>query len=275
MVMRPKEEHELLSPTEQCEFCSGVGMLLFLVKHSRPDLANPTRELAKVMDGGTKDHQKELYRVIKYVLDTKKDALHLRPKEATLNDMWELKAYSDSDFSGDKDFRRSVTGFIVYLMGVPISWKSKGQKSVSLSSTEAEYVAVSEVCMEIIYIKQVLEFLGVKVKKPISVHVDNVGAIYLATNSTTSSRTRHIDTRYHFVREYVEDGVVEIVFVRSTENTADMFTKNVNKELLEKHSKDFLRSMSLEKEEKENEKESRMMKEQEEKEEDEEDNETD
>ena len=96
-----------------------------------------------------------------------------------------------------------------------------------LSSTEAKYVAVSEVCTEILFIKQVLEFLGVKIAYPIVVNVDNIGAIYLAKNETMGQRTKHIDVRHHFVREYIEDGIVKIVFIRSEDNMADPFTKNM------------------------------------------------
>ena len=121
---------------------------------------------------------------------------------------WDLKAFSDSDFAGDIDSRKSVSGYIIYLCGAPIAWQSKGQKSVLLSSTEAEYMAVSEVAMEILYVVGILNFLGVEVKYPIEVNVDNIGAVYLSKNATTGSRTKHIDARYHFVREYIEDGVV-------------------------------------------------------------------
>jgi hypothetical protein len=153
---------------------------------------------------------------------------------------WEMKAFCDSDFAGDKETRISVTGFVIYVMGALILWRSRGQKSVTLLSSEAEYVALSEVCAEIMFIKQVLEFLKVKVELPIVVNVDNVGAIYLASNATTSQRTRHIDVRYHFVRDYVEDGVVQIVFVRSEDNDADMFTKNVSKDVYKRHMEKYM-----------------------------------
>ena len=90
-----------------------------------------------------------------------------------------MKAYCDSDFAGDADTRRSVSGYVIYLMGCPIAWKSKGQKNVTLSSTEAEYVAVSEISSEILFLKGLLEFLGLDIDYPIHVHVDNIGAIYL------------------------------------------------------------------------------------------------
>ena len=160
----------------------------------------------------------------------------ISPTRSFIDNNWILKAYCDSDYSGDKDTRRSVTGYVIFIQDVPVSWKSRGQKSVTLSSTEAEYVALSEVCMEIMFVKQLLEFIGMIIKKPIVINVDNVGAIYLATNTASTGRTRHIDTRYHYVREYVMNGEVEVVFVRSQDNTADLLTKNLPKEEFEKHA---------------------------------------
>ena len=148
--------------------------------------------------------------------------------------------YSDSDWAGDKDNRRSVSGFIMFLCGVPIVWRSKQQKSVALSSSEAEFVAASEAVKEILFVLQVLESMGIKVKTPVTVRVDNMGAIFMTDNSSSSSRTRHIDTRWHFVRELVEGKVVEIIFVKSAENKSDGFTKNISGDLYEAHSSDYV-----------------------------------
>jgi predicted RNA-binding protein with RPS1 domain len=115
------------------------------------------------------------------------------------------------------------------------------QRSVTLSPSEAEYVVISEVCAEVMFVKQILEFLKVKVELQIQVMVDNVGAIYLTDNQSVSQRTRHIDIRYHFVREYVEDGIVKINFVQSEENDADIFTKNLGSELFKKHASKFIK----------------------------------
>ncbi|MFN7263265.1 MAG: reverse transcriptase domain-containing protein [Cyanobacteriota bacterium] len=232
-IIRCNDDEAKLSDEEQAEFRSGVGSLLYLLKHSRPDLSNSVRELSKVMDGANKAHQKALLRAIKFVEQTQERKLVLSPENDKLE--WEIKAFSDSDFAGDSDTRKSVSGYIIYLNGAAISWRSKGQKSVSLSSTEAEYMAISEVAMEILYIVGILKFLDVKINYPIEVNVDNIGAVYLSKNATTGNRTKHIDTRYHFVREYVEDGIVKVVFVRSEDNDADIFTKNLNGETFEKH----------------------------------------
>ena len=96
--------------------------------------------------------------------------------------------------------------------------------------TEAEYVVLSKVTTKIMGITKILEFLDVPVKYPIDVYADNVGAIGLAQNATSGSQTKHVDTRYHYVREKIDNGKVKISFVRSEDNTADLMTKNLNRE---------------------------------------------
>jgi transposase InsO family protein len=240
-ITRPKEGDKLLSKMDQSKYRSGVGSLLYLVKHSRPDLSNAVRELSKVMDKATNAHMQNLLRAIKYTLDTRNQPLILKPHKIDLDEdqdlIWNIKGSSDSDFAGDRDTRVSVTGYRITVNGATVGWKSRGQRSVTLSSTEAEYVACSETCAEIMHIKQILEFLGWKIKYPIIVKVDNMGAIYLANNAVVGNRTKHVDVRYHFIREFVEDGIVKIVFVRSEENTADPMTKNVATHLFKKHTR--------------------------------------
>ena len=128
----------------------------------------------------------------------------------------------------------------MFLCSVPIVWRSKQQKSVALSSSEAEFVAASEAVKEIIFVLQVLESMGIPVKTPVVVRVDNMGAIFMSENSSSGTRTRHIDTRWHFVRELVEGKVVEIIFVKSADNFADGFTKNVSTEIHESHASEYV-----------------------------------
>jgi hypothetical protein len=160
--------------------------------------------------------------------------LKIQPK--LHKDGFYLEGISDSEYAGDKESRISVYGYILYFCGAPIAWKSKAGKCVTLSSTEAEYVAVSEVAKEILFAKQVLESMGIGLILPIIIKCDNVGAIYLSNNHTVGQRTKHIDTRRHFVREYVEDGILKIMFVKSGDNDADIMTKNTTEELHHKHT---------------------------------------
>jgi hypothetical protein len=154
-----------------------------------------------------------------------------------------LKVFSDSDWAGDPEIRISVIGFIVYLQNVPVCWRSKAQRGETLSSSEAEYVVMSEAVKEIRFVYFILKDIGIEVEFPIVVKTDNVGALFISQNSSTSVRSRHVDTRNHFIRENMEDGIVRVEFVKSSDNDSDIFTKNVNQEMYEKHARKFLGSI--------------------------------
>ena len=221
------EEHET--------YRSGVGSLLYLTKHSRPDICNPVRELSKTMDAPVPVHLKEMYKVIRHVLSTREHGLKCELRKDIKK--WALKALSDSDFASDKETRLSFIGYIIYFCGIPIAWRSKGMKSVVLSTTEAEYMASSEVVKELKFIVQLLQTMNIEVELPITVYLDNVGATWLSNNRTTSDRTKHIDIRTSFVKEYQEDGKIIIKFVTSEDNEADIFTKNTTYVIFQIHQK--------------------------------------
>ena len=231
-----------VSPELQSRFRMGVGKLLYLVKHTRPDIANAVRELSKMLDCTNEGAIKELRRVVKYVLDTSNDGLKIAPTARGEDGFFDLEVFCDSDFAGDKETRISVAGYIMYLCGVPISWRSKAMKSVTLLSSEAEYVSLSEAAKEVKFITQVIESMGIIVQKPVRIRVDNIGAIFMAGNVTTSPRTKHVDVRYRYVTEFIEDGLVKIEFVRTKDNESDGFTKNLNGELHDKHRSKFIGS---------------------------------
>ena len=126
-VIRPSDDEQLISKKEQTRYWSGIGMLLYLVKYSRPDLSNAVCELSKVNGGATNDHVKSLLQVIKFAIVTKNKVLVYKIDDGREND-WKLQAFSNSDWAGDADDRRSITGFCIFLIGCLISWKSRGQK---------------------------------------------------------------------------------------------------------------------------------------------------
>jgi hypothetical protein len=150
--------------------------------------------------------------------------------------------FVDSDWAGDKENRHSVTGYVIYLYGVPILWKSRLQRTVALSSAEDEYYALSEAAKEVKFVVQILETLKIKAQMPIIVQVDNIGAIFMAENNSATSRTRHVDGQYHFIREFVEDNFNKIIFVKTEENKADIFTKNISSDVYDRHMKSFITS---------------------------------
>ena len=209
--------------------------LLYLTKHSRLDICNPVQELSKTMHVPVPVHLKEMYKVIRHVLSTKGYGLKFELKKDMIK--WSLKALSDSDFASDKETRLSAFGYIICFCGIPIAWRSKRMNRVVLSTTEAEYMALSEVVKELKFIVQLLQTMNIEVELPITVHVDNVGAIWLSNNRTTSDRKKHIDIRISFVKEHEEDGKIIIKFVKSEENEADIFRENTTNVIFHNHQK--------------------------------------
>ena len=119
------------------------------------------------------------------------------------------------------------------MCGSLIIWGSKSQSRVATSSSMSEYIAISEICKELMFIRSVCVFLGVKLDLPIKVNMDNMGEIFMSNNDGLK-KSRHIDIRYHFIREFVEEGLVKIVFVKRGDNKADVFTKNLKDILKDK-----------------------------------------
>jgi hypothetical protein len=240
-VVRPVTPEEQISPEDQKVYRSAVGSLLYLIKYSRPDIANTVRELSKCMDKATPAAFKEMKRVMRFVAGTKEYGLKLEPHSPNATTFsWNMVVYTDSAWAGDKDTRRSVSGYVLFLSTVPLMWKSKSQQGVSLSSSEAEYYAMAEAVKDVKFLVHRLQAIGIKVEMPITLKVDNIGAIFMAENLNTNSHTKHIDTRFHFVCEYIEEGGIKIVFAKTEDNKADSFTNNVHGDVYDKYVDDFI-----------------------------------
>jgi len=193
------------------------------------------RELSKALGKATEAACKELLRCVKFVLGTKLKGLKLSPKMGP-DGLWSLEVCSDSDWTGDPNDQKSVGCYIIFLDGVPIAWRSRSQKVVSLSNSEAEFYACAEAVREAPFGAQILLFLGIPEKAPVNVWIDNVGAIFMTKNRTSSSRTRHMDTRWWFGTQLQEeDKLIKVQFVRTKENISDLGTKNVNAETHQCH----------------------------------------
>jgi hypothetical protein len=114
------------------------------------------------------------------------------------------------------------------------------QCTVALLSSEAEYYAISEAAKEIKFVSQILISMGIKIEFPIIVHVDYVGAIFMSENVSATSHTQHVDARYHCVSEFIEEGFIKIIFVKSSENKAEIFTKNINGDTYDAHINSYV-----------------------------------
>ncbi|GJW51420.1 hypothetical protein Tco_0092771 [Tanacetum coccineum] len=140
-----------------------------------------------------------------------------------------LTAYADVDHAGCQDTRRSTSGSAQFLSDKLVSWSSKKQKCTAISSTEAEYISLSGCCAQILWMRSQLTDYGFQFNK-IPLYCDNKSAIALCCNNVQHSRAKHIDVRYHFIKEQVENGIVELYFVRTEYQLADIFTKPLPRE---------------------------------------------
>ena len=138
---------------------------------------------------------------------------------------------------GDSVSKHSISEFILYVLRVLVSWPSKSQKSVSLSSSEAEYIALSEAVKQVMFVIQLLGSMKISVKYQVTIRVDNVCAIFMSSNITATCHTQHVDIRYKYVNKYVEDRVVKIIFVKPANNDNIILTRALSADLHEKHLK--------------------------------------
>lgn len=170
-------------------------------------------------------HLSVVQRIIRYLLGTLKRGLFF-PVGSSIK----LQAYSDADWAGCPDTRKSTTGWCMFLGNAPISWKCKKQDSVSKSSTEAEYRAMSAACSEIIWLRGLLTELGFSQEQPTPLHADNTSAIQIAANPVYHERTKHIEVDCHSIREAYDRRIINLPHVSTSVQTADIFTKSLTRQ---------------------------------------------
>ncbi|KAJ9556427.1 hypothetical protein OSB04_011041 [Centaurea solstitialis] len=200
-----------------------VGSLQYLA-FTRPDISFAVNKLSQFMHSPTQTHWQALKRLLRYLKGTLHHGLFLNRKSPLA-----LHAFSDSDWGGVTTAGRSTTAYILYLGSNIISWKSARQKSVSRSSTEAEYKALANAAAEIAWVQNLLSELGIEIKQPPQLYCDNTGATYVCANPIYHSRMKHIALDYHFVREKVAAGELKVLHVNSVDQLADVLTKPLSR----------------------------------------------
>ena len=149
-----------------------------------------------------------------------------------------LLGYSDADWGGDLSTRKSTSGYLFKLCGGIVSWKTKKQPVIALSSTKAEYIALCSATQEAVWLRRLLESIGFAQQEPTTTYEDNQGAIALSKNTKNHAQTKHIDIRYHYIREAIEKNNIMLEYCPTEQQTADILTKGLAKERFQK-----LRSM--------------------------------
>lgn len=215
-----------------------LGSLLWIARATRPDVAFAVNYVSTFANAYNEKHYQSLIRVLTYLYHTRdRELVFTKAPGNYIN----IKAFSDSDWASDVVDRRSYTGSAVFVGNSLVSWTAKKQPIVTLSSCEAEYVAAAETVKNILNVRSLIRELTT-LSEPIELHMDNTGAAAIAQKDLNNQRTKHIDVRYHFIREWVQSGVIKILKVHTSKNISDLFTKNLPKNTHHEHCKTFLTS---------------------------------
>ncbi|GJX81204.1 putative RNA-directed DNA polymerase [Tanacetum coccineum] len=210
---------------DRVPYASAVGSLMYVMACTRQDLAHAVGVVSRFLSNPGKKHWEAVKWIFRYLRGTSKLGITFG------NGKPMLVGYTDSDLAGNKDNMKSTSGYLMTFAGGAVSWQSRLQKCVALSTTEAEYVAATEACKELLWLKRFLQELGFKQQR-YAVLCDNQSTIHLAKNSMFHKRTKHIDIRYHWIRDAIEDGMFELNKVHTDDNASDMLTKAVAREKL-------------------------------------------
>jgi hypothetical protein len=232
-VSTPLANHFCLS-TSQCpktveetedmsnvSYASAMGCLMYAMICTRPDLAHAVSVVSKYMVNTGKQHWDAVKWIFKYLKDTTDYGITFVRQKSDLS----VVRYVDADYAGDLDDRRSTTGYVFTLIGGPIYWKSMIQSTVA-SMTEAEYMAVVEVAKEALWLIGLVKELGIQQVR-VSLYCDSQSVIYLAKNHVYHARTKHIDVRFHKIRELLATSELLLKKIHTSENAADILTKSI------------------------------------------------
>src|SRR5579859_2376507 len=217
------------APADPREYASIVGGLMFAACVTRPDIMCAVGQLSQFLNNPSSKHISAAKRVLRYLQGTSSLGITYRPPPLR------LQGYSDADWAGDMDTRKSTTGYVVMLNNGAIAWKSRRQPTVALSTMESEYMALTEATKELKWIRTLLAELSYSNKNsPTDLFSDNQSAIALSKNPVAHARAKHIDLRHHFVREAIQDKIIWVQYIPTTEMTADSLTKTLEREKHEK-----------------------------------------
>ncbi|CAL8169320.1 unnamed protein product [Prunus armeniaca] len=201
-----------------------VGSLIYL-SNTRPDIVHAVSVVSRFMNDPSNHHFAAVKRILRYVQGTKGYGLKYTQEKESI-----LVGFTDSDWAGAIDDRRSTSGHVFFLGKKVISWSSKKQSTVALSTAEAEYISATSAACEAVWIRRILADLHQEQNTPTKLYCDNMSIIAMTKNPVFHSRSKHIELRHHFIRKLVEDGEIELQFCGTDEQIADVFTKALPRE---------------------------------------------
>lgn len=201
-----------------------IGCLQYLALSSRPDISAAVNILSKFQSTASDAHWSGLKRILRYLKGTSRTRIIYRKHL----DSATLEGFADADYGNDPDDRKSISGYAFRLFGNLVSWSTKRQPTVSLSSTEAELISLCSATKEGLWLSNFLNELGVE-NLPIIIHEDNIPCIKFSEEPREHQRMKHIDIKFVFVRDLIKKGILKIKYIPSQEQPADVFTKPLPK----------------------------------------------
>jgi hypothetical protein len=212
-----------------------IGSILYASLGTRPDTAYAINILAQFNESPTEEHWAAAKRVLRYLKGTCSHGIIFRRHFNVKTGCVDIRVYSDADWAGDKETRKSRSGYIVFINGSPVCWFSKKQTCHALSSCEAEIVAMTEAIKECMWLRNFLSELKIKFNDPIPLYVDNQAAMALSLDPVNHSGSKHIDLRYKFTLDAVTQKFIVPIYVATGLNIADIFTKSPTIEIFRRH----------------------------------------
>ena len=210
-----------------------VGSLLYLANATRPDIAHAVAKLSQRVASPTKADWIQGKRILRYLKGTKHLGLHYQHSSKSSQRGQGLEAYADASYGAEAG-RKSTSGVLTYIDGNLVTWSSKKQSIVAQSTVEAEYIALAECTKQVLWIRQmIIELNDMDPTDTTTIHQDNQGTIQLASNAVVSSRSKHIDIRYHMIRDEIKKGTIQLSYLQTDEMIADVMTKSLPKEKFE------------------------------------------
>jgi len=224
-----------LGPKDTTHYRSVVGALQYLTL-TRPDISYSVNKVCQFLHAPTIAHWSAVKRILRYIKLCTSLGLKIQKSSSTL-----VSAFSDADWAGSSDDRRSTSGFAVFLGSNLVSWNARKQSTMYRSSTESEYKAIADATAEVMWLQTLLRELNVNSPRAAKLWCDNMGVKYLSANPVFHARTKHIEVDYHFVRERVAQGLLDIEFISSGDQVADGLTKALSVRLF----KNFKNNLNL------------------------------
>lgn len=217
------------------EYRSIVGSLIYASISTRPDITHAVNMVSRYMHEPGQQHMIAAKRVLRYLSDSSDYGLLYKcnVNKYTNNEV-NIVGYCDADWGGDIDDRKSTTGYCIYVNECLVSWNSHKQPTIALSSAEAELMSACDVIKEIMWIKQLLCEMKCEVNTPIIVNIDNQSAMKIAENDIDHGRTKHIDIKYHFIKQHIKDKTIQLKWVSTQSQIADILTKGLSYETYNK-----------------------------------------